>query len=244
MCNLEQTLIAARRQKTLLGPEVVFDHGCGGEAHLAEVEQCVREPQPDHVEGVERDNGLEQAVAGPLAGNHEAHSLVLALEQDLVIREGSSDTAGRGVGRKRGSHHSVDVTSDAKRGLDRTIVELGIPATRRLVLEGFVESQHPQGSDFTCRVQYDHERLRQCSDVVDIDQRVAKHPAVAHPRVDLDELGIEFALREGFDALDLIIIENECIGRHFLRVGECQLERFTLGVENLPMSDPTDAGSQ
>jgi len=95
-----------------------------------------------------------------------------------------------------------------------------------------VESQHPQGSDRTGRTQHDHERLRQRADVVDVDQRVAEHLVFAHPRVDLHELGVELTLCEGLDALDLIIVENEGIRRHFLRFGECQLERLTLGVED------------
>jgi hypothetical protein len=122
--------------------------------------------------------------------------------------------------------------------------ELGVPAARRLVLVWLVESQDPQGSDLTCRAQHDHERLWQRSNIVDVDQRIAEHLAFAHSRVDLHELGVEFALCEGLDALDLIIIKNECFRRHFLRVGECQLERFTLGVENLPMSGSADAGSK
>ena len=103
-----------------------------------------------------------------------------------------------------------------------------------------MESQHSQGSDLTSRAQHDHERLRKRTDIVDVDQRIAEHLAFAHPRVDFYELGIEFALRERLDPRDLILVENECIRRHFLCVGERQLKRFTLGVEDLPLSDTSD----
>ena len=107
-----------------------------------------------------------------------------------------------------------------------------------------MKSQHPQGSDRTGRTQHDHERLRQRADVVDVDQRVAEHLSFAHPRVDLHELGVEAALCEGLDALDLFIVENEGIRRHFLRVGKCQLERFTLGVEDFRLGVYSDESGE
>jgi hypothetical protein len=71
--DLEQPLIAARREIELLVPAVVVDDRRRRETHLLEVEQRVRQPQQHDVERIEHHDRLEQTIPTPFSGDDEAH---------------------------------------------------------------------------------------------------------------------------------------------------------------------------